>query len=131
LSDLWNKARQAAEDARTLFRAGGYDGACNRAYYAMYNAARALLVARGVSPEKAKRHATILRLFSAHFVKDGPFGAEYGRTLGNAARARVRADYSTSAIQLEVAQDVMNSLDEFMTTAQQVIETEIRRGTDS
>ena len=42
MSGLWRKACEAAEDARLLYRNERFDGACNRAYYAMFNAARAL-----------------------------------------------------------------------------------------
>jgi uncharacterized protein (UPF0332 family) len=40
-ADLWNKAHQAASSARLLLNAGDTSGACNRAYYAMFDAARA------------------------------------------------------------------------------------------
>ena len=38
--DLMAKAAQAGESARTLLERGDADGACNRAYYAMFDAAR-------------------------------------------------------------------------------------------
>lgn len=41
------KAERAAESAKLLLEAGDADGACNRAYYAMYDAARAALLAAG------------------------------------------------------------------------------------
>lgn len=42
------KAMQAAASAKVLLDAGDTDGACNRAYYAMFDAARAALLASGV-----------------------------------------------------------------------------------
>ncbi|WP_204848259.1 HEPN domain-containing protein [Rhodopila globiformis] len=41
------KAARAAESARALLDRGDADGACNRAYYAMFDAARAALLAVG------------------------------------------------------------------------------------
>ena len=41
VADLMAKAAQAAESARMLLTSGDADGACNRAYYAMFDAARA------------------------------------------------------------------------------------------
>jgi uncharacterized protein (UPF0332 family) len=41
--ELFTKAQTAAASARILLNAGDVDGACNRAYYAMFDAARAAL----------------------------------------------------------------------------------------
>ncbi len=38
--DYMAKAGRVLEVARVLLKAGGYEGACNRAYYAMFDAAR-------------------------------------------------------------------------------------------
>ncbi len=38
------KAERAAVSAKLLLEAGDVDGACNRAYYAMFDAARAALL---------------------------------------------------------------------------------------
>lgn len=43
-ADLMDKAERAAASARVLLDAGDADGACNRAYYAMFDAARAAQV---------------------------------------------------------------------------------------
>jgi uncharacterized protein (UPF0332 family) len=43
--DLMAKAMQAAESAQALLDREDADGACNRAYYAMFEAARAALLA--------------------------------------------------------------------------------------
>jgi len=43
--ELFTKAQTAAASARILLNAGDVDGACNRAYYAMFDAARAALLA--------------------------------------------------------------------------------------
>jgi uncharacterized protein (UPF0332 family) len=88
----------------------------------MFNAARALLIMRGVDPDRAKRHATVWRLFSLHFVKDGPFDAADGRALGEAGRARNQADYSVKEVDAEAATDVMASLERFMVAAGSLLE---------
>lgn len=41
------KAEQAHRSAVALIELGDADGACNRAYYAMFDAARAALIANG------------------------------------------------------------------------------------
>ena len=121
MTPLWAKAVEASDDARFLFSGQRYNAACNRAYYAMFNAARALLLRQGIAPDKAKRHATVLRLFSMHFVKDGPFDKEDGRALGEAEQVRGQADYSSSETEIEAEDDVMKALDRFMAKAEQVM----------
>ncbi len=39
-ADLLDKASKAVASAKLLLNAGDTDGACNRAYYAMFDAAR-------------------------------------------------------------------------------------------
>lgn len=110
MTDLAASAREAAEE--TLF-----SGACSRAYYAMFNAARAMLVTKGFEREKAKTHKTVLRLFSREFVQDGSFDAELARALRKAADARHLADYEGGVTREDAAQ-VMATLEAFMREAE-------------
>lgn len=73
--DLMTKARRALASADTLLRDSDCDGACNRAYYAMFDAARAALIASkaAVPPEIAKTHSGLIAAFSLHLVKPGLF----------------------------------------------------------
>ncbi len=114
MDSLWIKALAAADDAELLYGAKRFDAACNRAYYAMFNAARALLLARSLDPDKSKRHATVLSLFSLQFVKEGPFSPTDGRALGEAAKARNLADYGNASVGAEAIDDVMSALRRFI-----------------
>lgn len=112
--ELWTKALAAASSARTLLEHGDGDGATSRAYYAMFNAARALLWWKhGFGPGDAKTHATVIRRFSKHFVQDGPLGAEYGRLLIEAAQARFVADYD-EAVALYAARERVEAMSRFL-----------------
>lgn len=44
-TELFNKANAALDSANLLLKAGNYDGCCDRAYYAMFDAAHGALVA--------------------------------------------------------------------------------------
>lgn len=121
MSSLWNKARDAADEARLLFDAGLNDGACSRAYYAMFNAARALLITKGVEPDKVKTHRSVHRLFSLIFVQDSTFAERAGRALRRAAESRSIADYDDLGLQHERTKAVMESMEEFMLTAERVM----------
>ena len=62
VQELLEKATQAAASARLLLESGDMDGACNRAYYAMFDAARAVLLASEapVGPEVARTHSGLI-----------------------------------------------------------------------
>ena len=66
--DLMPKAQRALSSALTLLHDGDNDGACNRAYYAMFDAARAALLASKapVPPEIARTHSGLISAFSLH-----------------------------------------------------------------
>ena len=99
------KARRAAVSAKLLLEAGDADGACNRAYYAMRDAARAALLAAAapVEAEIARTHSGLISTFSLHLVKPGRVPLELGRALNRAEEIRLIADYKGDAVELEQA----------------------------
>jgi uncharacterized protein (UPF0332 family) len=66
-SALLAKAERACASARLLCGASDAEGACNRAYYAMFDAARAALLASGAVA--GKTHSGLMSAFSEHLVK--------------------------------------------------------------
>lgn len=81
--------------ARLDLRDGDTDGAVNRSYYAMLNAAQAALLSAGVSEDKLpKTHSGLISAFGQHVVKSGQVGSEFGRSLNKAEGLRLRADYT-------------------------------------
>lgn len=102
---LLAKANRAVASAKLLLDAGDADGACNRAYYAMYDAARAALLASGspVEPEITKTHNGLISAFSLHLVKTGRVSVELGKTLNKAEELRLVADYKGNPIEEEDA----------------------------
>ena len=117
MTELAISARVAAEEVRVLFEAGLYSGACSRAYYAMFNAARAMLLSRGYPLEAVKTHKSVLRLFSLEFVQRGTFKPELARALRKAPDARHVADYEGGVLR-EDAAEVMAALGAFMNDAE-------------
>lgn len=99
------KASRAAASAKVLLDAGDADGACNRAYYAMFDAARAALLASNapVEPEIARTHNGLISAFSLHLVKTGRVPVELGRALNKAEELRLAADYKGDLIEKEDA----------------------------
>ena len=103
--DLMTKARRALASADKLLQDGDNDGACNRAYYAMFDAARAALIASKapVPPEIAKTHSGLIAAFSLHLVKPGLFPVELGRAFNRTEDLRLVADYKGDPITEEEA----------------------------
>jgi len=113
--DLWAKALNAAASARALMERGDGSGATSRAYYAMFNAARALLWLRdGIAPSESKRHASTIRKFSEQFVKTGLVPVELGRLFNEAAEARFIADYDEVDVEPIVAKERIKAKDRFI-----------------
>jgi len=89
------KAAAACRSARLLLENGDADGATNRAYYAMFDAARAALLLSGapVEVEAIRTHGGLIGAFGKFLVKDGPISKELGSILHDAFGARLMADY--------------------------------------
>lgn len=103
--ELMTKARRAVASAHKLLQDNDIDGACNRAYYAMFDAARAALIASKapVPPEIAKTHSGLIAAFSLHLVKPNRFPIELGRSLNRTEDLRLVADYKGDSIDAEEA----------------------------
>lgn len=85
-SVLMRKAIRACASARALLDLNDVDGACSRAYYAMFDAARAALLAADHpdSQATAKTHSGLIAAFGSSLVKSGLVDKAYGRMLKRA-----------------------------------------------
>ena len=99
---LLQKAHTALASAKLLLESGDADGACNRAYYAMFDAARAALMAFQNSDEvlTIKTHSGLISSFSLQLVKPGMIDIELGKALNKVEDLRLIADYKGDAITL-------------------------------
>jgi uncharacterized protein (UPF0332 family) len=103
--DLLLKASRALKSAQLLLESGDVDGACNRAYYAMFDAARAGLIAvrAPVEAEVARTHSGLIAAFSMHLVKSGLVAVEHGRSLNKVEDLRLIADYKGDPVSADKA----------------------------
>lgn len=110
------KAERAALSAKILLDAGDLEGACDRAYYAMFYAARFALNASGakVQEEIVRSHSGLISAFSLHLVKTGRVPVEYGRTLNKVEDLRLIADYKGDPIDPEKAAWAVDQAHEFI-----------------
>ena len=100
---LLQKATTALLSAKLLLQSGDIDGACNRAYYAMFDAARAALMAFQNSNEvlSIKTHSGLITSFSLQLVKPGAIDLELGKALNKVEDLRLIGDYKADLITLE------------------------------
>jgi len=85
------QARATLDDARFLFEGGrSSQSIINRAYYAMFYAALALLQTIGKVPAK---HSGVLSLFDTEFVLKGLFPKDLSKDFHQAFDARQVSDY--------------------------------------
>ncbi len=94
------KSHRALASARTLLQVNDGDGACNRAYYAMFDAARAALLATSPSGQGvvAKTHSGLIAEFSLQLVKSGRFPMDLGKAFNKVEDLRLVADYKGDLI---------------------------------
>lgn len=113
---LMAKAERACSSARALLDLGDVDGACNRAYYAMFDVARAALLASGapVQPDIGKTHSGLINAFSEHLIKNGPVPKEMGRLLKRAEEIRLMADYKGDSVELSDTQEMVAQAETFV-----------------
>lgn len=118
--DLLHKALTAASSAKLLLKAGDSNGACNRAYYAMFDAARAALLASKLSDDvlTIKTHSGLISSFSMKLVKTGLVEIELGKVLNKVEDLRLIADYKGDPVEKEDAEWAVLQASIFVTSMQ-------------
>jgi len=86
-----DQANGTLNQARLLAKAGEWSGVVNRAYYAMFYAALALLVSKGLA---ASKHAGVLALVDREFVRPGLLALGQSQALRRAFNDRQEFDYA-------------------------------------
>lgn len=119
LRDRVAAARAALTTAENNLRAGDYDAAANRAYYAAFHAARALLGSRGI---ETRKHAGVLAFFDREFIRTGGIDVRFSRMLHGLFESRSVADYRDLVhISEERASDLVAAAREFVETIEHAL----------
>ena len=114
--ELLDRAKRATESAELLLGSGDLNGACNRAYYAMFDAARAALIAVQPPPasEGIRTHSGLMSTFSFQLVKTGQVSIELGKSFSKVSDIRLIADYSDEEVSAERAGWAVEQANEFV-----------------
>ena len=124
LNALMQKARQTYDAAQLLLERGYRDSAASRAYYAMFHAAQALLLDRGLSYSS---HSAVIAAFGREIARPGVMEARFHRYLIDAQDVRNAADYAIEpALDEERVQTLLSRCQEFLEAAEQVLSAEER-----
>jgi uncharacterized protein (UPF0332 family) len=116
---LFDKADRAIHAADALLTRGDPDFAAGRAYYAMFYAAEALLVEKGL---RFRKHGSVHAAFGEHFSKSNVMDSKYHRWLLNAYDQRILGDYGVEAsLTPEDVKVMIQQAQEFVDKARQYV----------
>ncbi|MEY3802948.1 MAG: hypothetical protein RL126_92 [Actinomycetota bacterium] len=118
--ELLSKAKISLSSSKLLLNAGDPSGACNRAYYAMFDAARAALLASKLSDDvlTIRTHSGLIASFSLKLVKSGLVDIELGKALNKVEDLRLVADYRGDTVEMEEATWAVQQATKFVSSMQ-------------
>jgi len=112
---LLRKAKQSIEAAELLLQQGFPSFAASRAYYAMFYAAEALLLSKGLHFSK---HSAVIAAFGEHFAKTHVLPPKLHRYLIQGFEERQVSDYGTEMeISPHAAESAIQRAKEFLSAA--------------
>ncbi len=114
-----NKAQRTLAGARLLLQAKDAEGACNRAYYAMFYAAHVALI--GVSGEATpefKTHKGLIGAFGQQVILGLKMDPALGRAINEVERLRQVGDYTGNSPALADAKDAVAEAETFVAAIQ-------------
>jgi uncharacterized protein (UPF0332 family) len=112
------RSREALQDARLMFEQNGSPaGVINRAYYAMFYAALAILM---TLDKGSSKHQGVIALFDQNFIKPGILPRELGKELHRIFELRQVGDYrDLLVISREQAQSALEAAGRFTQAIQE------------
>jgi uncharacterized protein (UPF0332 family) len=115
-------ARQMLEVASHNIADGFFGSAVNRAYYAIFYAANALLSTQGLARGK---HSGVIAAFREHFVKSGLIEVEYSRIYGRVMDNRRASDYEIEIpVEAQIAERDLSDAQRFVERVEQYLKQE-------
>lgn len=118
---LMDKASMACSSARALLDIGDVDGAANRAYHAMFQAARAALLSSGapvVEDDAFSAHSGLNNAFEKYLVQGDRVSKDAAALLFRAHELCLVADYENDLVAYTDARDLVTQAITFVSTMQ-------------
>jgi len=95
-----------------------YIAAANRAYYAIFYAANALLATKGLERSK---HSGVIAAFRQHFVKTGIIEPAYSRFYGESMEQRHAGDYELTSLDRRTVARSLEQAERFVQRIEQAL----------
>lgn len=119
IQQMFQKANRSISAAKRHIQEGDYDFASSRAYYAVFYAMQATLLAGKFSFSK---HSSVISLFNQHYVKTGIFPKEFGRSISRLFRERQAGDYMfdlsisdvDAALDIQIAENMLQAIGAYL-----------------
>lgn len=106
------KAQNSLQAADLLIENQLFEAAVSRAYYAMFDMAKALLFSIN---NHAHTHQGVISQFSKYFVKTEIFDKKYGNILAKTLQKRLISDYEIGkGVEPQLAIEIVNDAHEFV-----------------
>jgi uncharacterized protein (UPF0332 family) len=121
INELLDKADRALASASLLLSAGDSDGASNRAYYGMFDAATAALLWTGAAQSPPKSHSGLISAFGLHLVQAGLLPPELGRAFNRVHELRLSGDYLADAVPVDKAREAIDAAAAFIAAVQHLL----------
>jgi uncharacterized protein (UPF0332 family) len=126
-SSTMAKAERNLAEAESNLAAGSYNVAASQSYYAMFDAAKALLATRNLDVSRAA-DPEVVAMFAYHFVSTGNMPPKLRDYFQSAFKARIASGYDSRHNETaENAQDLVNKTGEFLAEANDRLEAEFKR----
>lgn len=121
-SEFMNRALQYQRSATALFDLHDYNSACNRAYYAMFNATKALIMQAPHTDRMriGKTHKGLSTLLYTSLVQPGRMDGDIAALMGKIESLRLSGDYSGEALMQGDAATALHDCDRFMREANRI-----------
>ena len=111
IEKLMAEAERSLAAAGLLYRKGFYRFAASRAYYAMFHAASAALLTRGLT---FSRHGGVVSGFGRHLAGEGLLPRQLHLDFDRAQKLRHLGDYSTEPFERETAEEALENARRFV-----------------
>ncbi|MHC5056258.1 MAG: HEPN domain-containing protein [Planctomycetota bacterium] len=118
IARLMAKADESLDAAQSLLSDGHNAFAASRTYYAMFYAAEAALLRKGLSFSK---HAAVMAEFNRVFVKGGVFAPAMFKSLQLGFDTRSQGDYSILPVPRERAEGLLEKAREFVAAVREFL----------
>ncbi len=115
------KAHTDLSAAKSNYEAGYYDASANRSYYAIFHAARAVLMLNG---QDYKKHSGVIAFFNRDYIKTEILDRQLGKILRDAFEIRTDCDYEDFYVvaKEDVEQQIKNAA-YFILAIEQYVQT--------